>query len=97
MKPKLARAVWHQIKDDINQLDFTRLDVVVFPATDRAWLVRTAEELDEVLPRDRAIFVVSLAAPIAAARQRLHDFRAVDRGDAPAASQPIPLRLASEV
>lgn len=97
LKPKLARAVWHQIKDDINQLDFTRLDVIVFPATDKAWLVRTAEGLDEVLPRDRAVFVVSLAGPIAASRRRLHDFRAVDRGDAPAASPPIPLSLASEV
>jgi hypothetical protein len=96
LKPKLARAVWSQIRDEINGFDCERLEVVVLPATDKAWLVRTPGELDEALPRDTAVFVVSLAAEIAEARKRLHDFRAIERQDTPEASEPIPLRLASE-
>ncbi len=95
LKPKLARAVWLQIREEINGFDDDRLEVVVRPATDKAWLVRTSAELDEALPRDTAVFVVSLAAEIAAARKRLEDFLALERQDIPDATQPIPLRRAS--
>jgi hypothetical protein len=95
LKPKLARAVWLQIREEINGFDGDRLEVVVRPATYKAWLVRTPEQLDEALPRDTAVFIVSLVAEIADARRRLEDFLALERKDAPDAPRPIPLRLAS--
>jgi hypothetical protein len=72
---ELVKTVWQQIEDDIDE-DAERLEVVVRIATERAWLVDSAAELDRRVPRGGEVFVIDLAERIRRADAELDEFLA---------------------
>jgi hypothetical protein len=73
LKPRTARAVWLQIRNDLD-VPGPQLEVVVARATCRATLIRSDHELGNVLPRGEEVVVVQLHPRADEARTRLRAF-----------------------
>jgi hypothetical protein len=92
LRPKAAKAVWQQIRDQLG-VPGTRLEVVVEHATQRATVVRNAKELADALPRDESVTVVRLDLRVAEARERLRAFRAGQANASVSTSSAAPAAL----